>query len=231
MLIVIIRTIILYITVLVVLRLLGKRQIGELQPVDLAVTIIVSELAAMPMQNTDIPLINTLLPILLILILQVYTSVINTKSITARKLICGEPDMLIKNGELNEDKLRKNRINIHELIEELRVKGYHNLADIEFAFIETNGKISVIPKSQKRPINPQDLQIETDYEGVPFPLIVDGRVYKDNLDEIDLSPQWLKEELSEFGVKDLSNVLFANIDSTGNLFYQLSESYKSKERG
>ncbi|GAB6137257.1 DUF421 domain-containing protein [Halanaerobaculum tunisiense] len=223
MLIVIIRTIILYITVLAVLRLMGKRQIGELQPFDLAVTIIVSELAAMPMQNTDIPLINTLLPIFLILILQIYTSVINTKSITARKIICGKPDMLIENGQLNEQVLKRNRINIHELLEELRAKGYHNLADIEFAFIETNGQVSVIPKSQKRPVNPEDLQLDTDYEGVPYPLIVDGRVYEDNLAKVNLSRQWLKDELANLGVDDFSDILLANIDSNGNLFYQLFE--------
>lgn len=224
MLIVIIRTVVLYSTVLVVLRLMGKRQIGELQPFDLAVTIMVSELAAMPMQNTDIPLINSLLPISLILILQVYISVINTKSVKAREIVCGKPNMLIENGQLNETELRKNRISIHELLAELRVKGYHNLADIEFAFIETNGQVSVIPKSQKRPATPEDLEIETDYEGAAYSLIVDGVVYQKNLDKIGLSKQWLKNELSNFGINNLSNVLFANINSSGNIFYQLYDS-------
>ncbi|ADL13044.1 DUF421 domain-containing protein [Acetohalobium arabaticum] len=224
MLIVIIRTVILYLAVLVVLRLMGKRQIGELQPFDLAVTIMVSELAAMPMQNTDVPLINSLLPISLILILQIYISVINTKSFKAREIVCGSPDILIENGQLNEEELRKNRISIHELLEELRVKGYHNLAEIEFAFIETNGQVSVIPKSQNRPVTPEDLEIETDYEGVAYSLIVDGKVYQPNLDEVGLSKDWLKNELSNFGINDLSDVLFANIDSSGNIFYQLYDS-------
>lgn len=220
MLIAILRTIILYTAVLIVIRIMGKRQVGELQPFDLAVTIMISELAAFPMQNTNIPLINSLLPILLILILQVYISFINTKSIKAREIVCGKPTMLIENGKLNESELRKHRINLHELLTELRTKGYYDLTDIEFAFMETNGQISVVPKSQRRPVTPKDLEIETDYEGPPHPLIVDGKVYQKNLAKIDLSKDWLKEELSQLGVTDLANVFFANIDADGNIYYQ-----------
>ncbi|WP_027340802.1 DUF421 domain-containing protein [Halonatronum saccharophilum] len=220
MFIVIVRTLILYSVVLVTFRIMGKRQIGELQPFELAITIMISALAAIPMEDTSIPLINSLIPIFLLQSLQIYIAVINTKSNTARSIICGKPAILIENGLVNIIKMKKHRINVHELLEELRIKGYPNIADVELAFIETNGKISVIPKSQKRAVNPEDLNINTNYEGVPHSLIVDGKVYHKNLEKIGLTSEWLKNELSNFGIEDLSQVFFASIDSSGNLFYQ-----------
>ena len=231
MLIAVIRTTILYFLVLVVIRLMGKRQVGELQPFDLAVTIMISELAAFPMQHTNIPLINSVLPILLILALQIYLSVINTKSIKVRELVCGTPAMLIENGRINENELRKHRINLHELLAELRTKGYQNIRDIEFAFMETNGQISVVPKSQKRPLTPEDMGISTDYEGVPHPLIVDGKVYESNLNKLNLSREWLEEEVSELGVEDPSQILFANINADGSIYYQSYQQAAPEESG
>jgi uncharacterized membrane protein YcaP (DUF421 family) len=199
---------------------MGKRQVGELQPFDLAVTIMISELAAFPMQNTNIPLINSVLPIFLILALQIYISALNTKSIKARELICGKPTILIENGRLNESELKKHRINLHELLTELRVKGYPNLTEIEFAFLETNGKVSVIPKSQNRPVTPKDLELDTDYEGVPHPLIVDGQIYDQNLAKLNLSREWLENELSSQEIENAANILFASLDQDGSLYYQ-----------
>lgn len=224
MFIAVIRTAILYLTVLVVIRIMGKRQVGELQPFDLAVTIMVSELAAFPMQNTNIPLINSLLPIFLILIFQVYISVINTKSIKARELICGTPTVLVENGRLKEGQLRKHRVNIHELLAELRSGGYPDLSEVEFAFLETNGQVSVMPKSQNRPVSPADLDLDTDYQGVPQPLVVDGKVYQGNLDKLGLSQEWLESELQDLGVEQPEDLLFANLDSQGNIYYQAYQS-------
>ncbi|MCK8825161.1 DUF421 domain-containing protein [Fuchsiella alkaliacetigena] len=220
MLISIIRTIILYCVVLITFRIMGKRQIGELQPYELAITIMISALAAIPMEDTDIPLINSLIPIIMLFILQIYMSIITTKSNLGRRIISGKPTILIENGKLVEGELQKTRININELLEHLRIKGYPNIADIEFAFIETNGTISVIPKSQKRPVNPKDLEIDTEYEGVPHPIIIDGKVYPKNLEKVGLSKKWLQNELSSFGITEISKVFFASLDCQGNLFYQ-----------
>ncbi|MCK8826330.1 DUF421 domain-containing protein [Natroniella acetigena] len=227
MFIVIIRTIILYTIVFLTFRVMGKRQIGELQPYELAITIMISALAAIPMQDTDIPLINSLTPIILIFSTQIYMSAITTKSTTGRRLICGKPTILIENGQIVEGELNKSRININELLEELRIKGYPDISEVEFAFIETNGALSIIPKSQKRPVTPEDLNIDTDYEGIPHPIIIDGQIHTKNLEKVGLSEEWLKEELISLGINNTSDIFFANLDSTGNLFYQV---YRQKNK-
>ena len=228
MLIIAIRTIFLYLTVLVIFRIMGKRQIGELQPFELAITIMISALAAFPMEDTRLPLVNTLIPMIMLLCLHIYISFITLKSTPARRIICGKPTTLIENGTINEIELKKHRINIDELVEELRLKGYSNISDVEFAFIETNGQVSVIPKSQKRPVTPADLQIPTEYEGVSHSLIVDGKVYYQNLKKIGLTTDWLKTELRKLGISNFSDVLYASIDSAGKIYYQKTQKIQAR---
>jgi len=221
MLIVIARTILLYGTVILVIRIMGKRQVGELQPFELAITIMISALAAIPMEDIDIPLLFSIIPIFLLLAFQVIISIISMRSTKARSFLCGKPTILIKNGRIIEDNLKKLRINLNDLLEQLRIKGYYNIADIEFAIMETTGKISVIPKSQKRPLTPDDLNIPTDYEGISQSLIIDGEVQHKNLAKIGLNEKWLLNELKKFNIYNLNQIFFAAIDSKGNLLYQL----------
>ncbi len=220
MLIVFIRTLILYAIVVIVMRIMGKRQIGQLQPFELAIAIMISELAAVPMQNTGIPLINGIIPILTLLAAQISMSFITLKSTRARSIICGKPNILIENGKINEENLRKEMYTLNDLLEQLRIEGSPNIADVEFAILETNGQLSIIPKSQKRPLNPEDLNISTKYEGLPLDIIVDGNINYKNIIKANLSEGWLKEELGKFGVKSLKDILFASLDSDGNLYYQ-----------
>ncbi|MCR4434874.1 MAG: DUF421 domain-containing protein [Clostridiales bacterium] len=220
MLVVFIRTLILYLIVVVVMRIMGKRQIGQLQPFELAVAIMISELAAVPMQNTGIPLVNGIVPIITLLIAQIILSLISLKSIKARALICGKPSILVENGKINENILRKEMYTLNDLLEQLRSKNTPNIADVEFAILETNGQLSIIPKSQKRPVNPEDLNIDTKYEGLPLDLIVDGEVNYHNLRKASLDEKWLKAELNKFGISNLKNILFASIDTNGKLYFQ-----------
>jgi len=226
MLIVFIRTIILYIIVVVVMRIMGKRQIGQLQAFELVVAIMISELAAVPMQNTGIPLINGIIPILTLLIAQILTSFIALKSTKARALICGTPSVLIENGKINEPVLRNEMYSLNDLLEQLRSKNISNISDVEFAILETNGQLSVIPKSQKRPLNPEDLGIPTKYEGLPYDLVVDGEIMYKNLTKAGLDENWLRNELSKFGLNNIEDVLFASLDTSGNLFYQAKDNGK-----
>jgi uncharacterized membrane protein YcaP (DUF421 family) len=219
-LIVIIRTLILYLTVILAIKIMGKRQVGELQPFEFAITIMISALAAIPMGDTEIPLLYALIPILLLLSFQVIISLISMRSTRARAIICGKPSILIDNGRLVESELKNLRININDLLEQLRIKGYPNIANIEFAIMETNGKISVIPKSQKRPLNPEDLNISTNYEGLPHPLIIDGDIQLHNLNKLGLKKDWLIQELIKYNIFDPARVFYAAIDTSGNLFYQ-----------
>ena len=220
MLIIFVRTLILYFVVVIVMRLMGKRQIGQLQPFELVVAILISDLASVPMQDTAIPLINGIIPILTLLIAQITLSLISMLSVKARSIICGTPSILIENGKINENNLRKEMYTINDLLEQLKNSNVYNIADVEFAILETNGQLSIIPKSQKRPVNPEDLKIPTKYEGLPLDLIIDGRVMIKNLQKANLDIEWLKNELSKYGINDLNDVFFASLDTNGNLYYQ-----------
>lgn len=220
MLVVFSRALILYLLVVIVMRIMGKRQIGQLQPFEFVITIMLAELAAVPMQNTGIPLINGIIPIATLLVAQVAFSFLNLKSEKARAIICGKPSILIEGGRIVQDEFEKQRYTINDLMEQLRSKNIANIADVEFAILETSGQISVIPKSQKRPVIPEDIKIETQYEGLPVELIVDGRILSNNLKKIGLDKNWLRQELNKLGISDESQVLFSSIDTSGNIFYQ-----------
>lgn len=220
MLIVIIRSVILYAVVLLVMRIMGKRQIGQLQPFELVITIIISELAAVPMQNTGIPLIYGILPIVILMIAQVLLSFISLKSLKAREIICGKPSILIESGKIKDDELSKLYININDLLEQLRIKGYPDIQDVELAVLETEGQLSVIPKSSKRPLNPQDMNITVPQEKLPVTLVIDGTIDRQNLGSAKMNEEDLKNELAKKGAPDYKKVLFAGLDSSGKFFYQ-----------
>lgn len=223
MLILPVRAAILYLLVVLIVRIMGKHQIGQLQPFELVITIMISELAAVPMQDTDIPLINGIIPILTLLFIQISLSLLSLKSETARKIICGGPSILIENGKIVQSELTKLRYNLNDLLEQLRLKNFPNIADVEYAILETSGKLSIIPKSQKRPVNPEDLQIQTPYEGLPITLIVDGSLKRQNLIRAKLTEEWLRNELGKFGLNQWNQVFLASLDTTGKLYIQPNE--------
>lgn len=221
MLLIIIRTLILYISVVIVMRVMGKREIGQLQPFELVVALMIAELGAIPMQNVGVPLLSGIIPIIVLMTAQVTLSYISMKSEKGREIICGKPSVLVANGKLVESELAYLRYNINDLLEQLRSKNYPNIADVEFAILETNGQLNVVPRSQKRALQPEDMQISTSYEGIPVTLVIDGKVNEENLRKINLNEAWLQTELEKFGVDDLKKVLFASLDTSGKLFYQL----------
>ena len=220
MLVVFFRALILYILVVIVMRIMGKRQIGQLQPFEFVITIMIAELAAIPMQNTGVPLINGIIPILTLLIAQLTFSFVTLKSERLRGIICGKPSVLIHSGKIVEKELQRQNYNLNDLIEQLRSKSYPNVSDVEFAILETSGQISVIPKAQKRPIVPEDMKVDTQYEGLPISLIIDGHILAENLHTIGLDEQWLINELLKYGINNYREILYANIDTVGKLFFQ-----------
>ena len=222
------RTLILFTLVIVTMRVMGKRQIGELQPFELAVAILISELAAVPMQNPGIPLINGIIPILTLLIAQMSLSYISLKSVKARGIICGKPSILIANGKIQEDELKKEMFTLNDLLEQLRINNTPNISDVKFAILETNGQLSVIPKSQKRGLTAEDLNISTNYEGLPLDLIIDGAVNHKNLQKANLDLSWLTNEIKKFGAQKPEDVLFASLDTQGNLYCQTKSFGKEK---
>jgi uncharacterized membrane protein YcaP (DUF421 family) len=228
MLISFVRTLILYGLVVLVTRVMGKRQISQLQPFELVVAIMLSELATIPMQNTSVPLVSGIIPIFTLMIIQITFSYLSLKSEKARKIICGSPSILIENGKIVEEELTKLRLSLSDLMEILRIKDYYNIDDIEFAILETSGEISVIPKAPKRPLTPEDLNLPTPNEGLPYTMIMDGKIDYEGLVKSNHSLAWLQKELKKRGVKDPREVFFAFVDTTGKLYLQLRNADKEK---
>lgn len=225
MVITFIRAIVLYILVLVVMRLMGKREIGQLQPFELAISIMIADLATIPMADTGIPISNGIIPILGLLLMHLLISIINIKSIKARKIICGKPAILIYRGRIDETVMKKERFTINELQERLRGNNVINIGDVEYAILETSGQVTVIQKPNKRTTIPEDFNMMPEYEGVPYDLIVDGKIMYDNLKAIGKDYQWLRKEISKFKVEP-ENVLVATIDGKNQIFCQEKERKK-----
>jgi len=221
MLILMFRTIILYIAVVFSLRIMGKRQMGELQPSELVVAIMISDLASVPMQTIDIPLLSGLVPVLTLIVVEVCLSFIAGKFKIVRKIISGKPSILIYNGRINISELRRLRFSINDLLEELRTSGNHNILNIEAAILETNGKLSVIEKSGARSATVNDLKIQdAKDDGLPYIIASEGSFNKQELQRAGLNEKEAFALLSKNGIKHISEVFLASLDVTGNLYLQ-----------
>ena len=222
MLITFFRSIALYIIVLIVMRLMGKREIGQLQPFELAISIMIADLASIPMTDPGIPIFNGIIPILGLLVMHLLISIINLKSSKAREIICGRPSILIYRGKINENNLKKERFTINELEERLRGNNVINLGDVEYAILETSGQVTVIQKPDKRNTIPQDFNIMPEYEGIPYDLVIDGKVMKENLKAIGKDYNWLKKQIEKFNMKP-EEALVVTMDGKGQIFCQKKE--------
>ena len=227
MLINFVRAIMVYILVLIVMRLMGKREIGQLQPFELVISIMIADLASIPMTDPGVPIFNGLVPILGLLAMHLLITVLNIKSVNLRKITCGKPTILVYRGKIDEEALKKERFTISELQERLRGKDVFNLGDVEFAILETNGEVSVITKPNKRNLTPEDMNIEADYEGLPYDLIVDGKIMYENLNKIGKDKRWLLKQIEKFKCMP-EDVLIATMDGKGNFFCQQKERKKNK---
>ena len=222
MLITFFRAIVLYLIVLVVMRLMGKREIGQLQPFELAISIMIADLASIPMTEIGIPIFNGIVPILGLLVMHLILSLINLKSLKAREIICGKPSILIYRGKINEKELKKERFTINELEERLRGNNVVNLGDVEYAILETSGQVTVIQKPEKRNTIPEDFNIVPEYEGIPYDLVVDGKVMNKNLKAIGKNYNWLKKQVEKFDIKPEES-LVVTIDGKVQIFCQKKE--------
>ena len=222
MLVTFFRAIFLYIVVLIVMRLMGKREIGQLQPFELAISIMIADLAATPMTESGIPITNGIMPILGLLVMHLIISMVNIKSRRAREIICGKPSLLIFRGKIDQKVLKRERFTINELEERLRDNNIFNIGDVEYAILETSGQVTVIPKPNKRPTTPEDFDIEPKYEGIPYDLVVDGKVEYENLKKIGKNYTWLQKQTEKFGIKP-EEALIVTIDGDNNFYCQAIE--------
>lgn len=220
---VMLRTIILYFIVVLSMRLMGKRQIGQLQPFELAIAIMISDLASLPMQDLKIPLIYGVIPILTLLLLQTLITIIQLKSEFFRTIISGCPSLIIKHGNVDINELKKQRLTFNDLMEELRLKGFYNIEDIEYAIFETSGQLSIIPKTPLTSVTRSDMKIQVMQEQLPITLVLDGKINYSNLKIIHKDIEWLNSKFLENNIHDLQNVFIAILDSKNQFFYQLKK--------
>ncbi|NLK07443.1 MAG: DUF421 domain-containing protein [Firmicutes bacterium] len=218
------RTLVFYAVLLFLLRVMGKREIGALSPFDLVVTIMIAELAALPMENPEISLINGLIPILTLAVAEIGVSYATLKSESLRLLLTGSPSVIIRDGKLIESEMRQVRYNLGDLMLQLRLKGVINIAEVEVAILETNGELSVILKSEYRPMVPADLDVVPQYDGLPLVLVVDGVVNEFNLKRTGFDRDWLRAQLGKQGAESETDVLLASLDTMGRLFVQKKNS-------
>lgn len=231
MFVVSIRTGILYLLVVITMRLMGKRQIGELQPYEFVITIMISDLASLPMQDTRLPLLQGIIPIITLLFLKTILTQIGLKFQWTRKFVDGEPCILIHNGKINYSTLKKQQLNIDELLEELRLANYFNLDEIQYAILENDGQMSILPvdynsskKSSSSNASSQNAEVK-----LPQILISDGKVNKNSLTSIDKDEKWILDLLKKHNIASIKHVLIALYDTEGKFKYQLFDKYEKRD--
>lgn len=220
MLTVLVRTVILFGAAVVIIRAMGKRQVGQLQPFDLVVMIMVAELAATPIGGPGVPIWQGILPIAALMVCHTLITVLCMRSQRVRIWLCGQPTVLVRNGAICEKQMRRMSITMNDLMEAFRTGGVLDPSEVGTAILETGGQVSVFPKAEYRPLSPSDMGRATVPEGLPLPLILDGKVQEDNLTRGHLTKAWLAGQLRALGYESEAKVLFACLNTRGTLLVQ-----------
>ena len=215
----VIRTVILYLLIIAGVRLMGKRQVGELEPSELVLDLIIADLAAVPMQDFGIPLLSGILPIFTLLCVTMMLSVLTMKSVRFRAVLCGRPSIIIENGRINQREMRKNRFTVDELSEELRGQGVTDFAAVKYAILETNGRVSVLPFAGEKPPTARQLNLPASDGGLPMVLINDGRLLERHLRQRGFDRVWLEKRLAEHGVRSPREVYLLSVDEQGQVYF------------
>ena len=220
-----IRTILLYGVLIMVIRLMGKRQIGQMEPSEFVVTMLVANLASIPMQDSAIPLFSGLVPILTVLGVELVLSALSLRSIRLRKLLCGKPVILIENGVILQENLRKTRVTLDELTGHLREKDVLDPRAVQFAILETNGNLSVFPYPKERPATCKEAGIQARKQYLPITIVSDGRLLSDNLQKAGKDTTWLKNALRKEHAR-LQDVWLLTVDKGDNVIFYRKEPKK-----
>lgn len=213
------RTVLIYFVVFLMLRIMGKREIGKLSLFDLVISIMIAEIAVFVLEDIRKPLLDGLIPMVTLVLIQLIIAFVTLKSRKIRIWFEGKPSLLIEKGVLNREEMKKQRYNLDDLLLQLRQNKVLNVADVEFAILEPTGKLSIIEKNLQRSYPRSDeLLGEIRYEGLPLPLIMDGKVQDDQLEKLGKTRFWLKNQLQAKGVFDFKEVFFCSIDHRGKIF-------------
>lgn len=219
------RTVILYFLIMAGLRLMGKRQIGELEPSELVLTMMLSDLATVPMQDFGIPLLSGVVPILTLLALSVLLSQLSLHSLRFRALACGKPTLLIRKGVVQQEAMRRNRFTLDELLEELRGQGYSSVVSVKYAVLENSGQLSVLPWTREQPPTADQLGLELEDDvTLPIILINDGRMLRQNLQSCGRDEAWLRKQLAQRDIARPSDVFLFTLDENNTVVCVKKES-------
>ncbi len=212
-----IRAGIIYFFIILAVRLMGKRQVGELKPHELVITILLSAIAVIPLEENSMPLANCIVPILLFISMEIIVSVLSMKSIWFRNLVQGRPIFIIRNGKLDQKKLRQMRFTIDDIVDALRQKDIFDISEVRDAVVETNGTISVLPKAQYRPLTPNDVNLNVEEKGMPVTIVMDGKPVSEYFNEYKVKDSEIELVLQTVN-KEVSKILLLTIDDDGNTF-------------
>ncbi|GIP57365.1 DUF421 domain-containing protein [Paenibacillus sp. FSL W8-0186] len=231
----ILRTVLMYITAFVVMRIMGKREIGELSIFDLVISVMIAEIAVFAIEDMKRPLYEGIVPMITLLLIQMAIAKVSLHSRGVRSLFDGKPSVIIQDGRINREEMRRQRYNLDDLLMQLRANNIDNVADVEFAVLETSGQLSVMPKKEgtrsgryvqgsaaaERASKPVVPRIR--YEEIPLSLIMDGKVQDRNLEQIGKTRFWLKNQIQARGVKEFKEIFFCSIDHQGKLYINLMQ--------
>ncbi len=218
-----IRAFILYLVVFFAVRIMGKRELGQLQPFEFVGAILIADLVATPMSNTGVPIFYGIIPILILLLSHLIISLASLKSTTFRNFICGVPTIIINNGVIDETAMRKIRYNLNDLVEQLREKSIFSVTDVQYAILETSGKLSVLPRADHMPLTPAHMNLTAPPSTLPHTVILDGEIDKKELFSSGLNEEELIKLINEQGCKRVKDVFFAIVDSHHNIYIQRKE--------
>lgn len=217
---IIVRSLIIYFIVLVLLRIMGKRQIGEMQPFELVITLIIADLATIPMSETAPPLLHGIIPLLTLCALHYFLSFLTRKSIFVRKLLNGKPVIIIGPNGIDYQALKLLNMNFNDLQESVRTAGYFNLDEILYAIIQTNGSLSVLPRAPFAPLTPSTMNIPVSETSLPLIILTEGKPQKENLQLANLNENFLQNQIQKAGFEKMKDILLMTINKDGNLYIQ-----------
>ena len=217
---VVIKTFVIYFFIMLVMRLMGKRQAGQLQPFDLVIAVMIAEVASTPMAGAGVPITYGIVPIVTLLALHNGIAFLSIKSDAMRAFFSGKPSIVIHKGVIRQKELKKLGYNLNDLIEQLRAKDVMSLSDVHYAVLETNGDLSVMLKPEKRPVQPEDIKLNPENPGFCYDIIMDGKIKPKNLEKLGFRETDLDLVLKQTGVKHIKSVFLATSDETGSVFIQ-----------
>lgn len=200
------------------MRLLGKRQLGEMEISEFVIAALIADLASNTLQDTGVPLINGIVPVAVLFCMEIIVAGLSAKSVRLRALIFGKPSLLILRGKINQPEMEKNRFTLDELMEELRSQGFYDISKIEFAVLETNGELNALPFPSEAPVSASALGINIPDGGYPFIVINDGRILEANLRHAGFDLRWLNKTLNANGIHSADEVFLLSVNPSGEIY-------------